>query len=102
MTKKYNIGIFHYIANFTDGVSLEMNKWKRVFEDMGHNVYLCAGKYGSADESIIEEMYHHRPSDDGEFDNHSDFALEDAPSSARHAVPTVEFSSRASSAHFQR
>jgi glycosyltransferase involved in cell wall biosynthesis len=61
MTKKYNIGIFHYIANFTDGVSLEMNKWKRVFEDMGHKVYLCAGKYGSADESIIEEMYHHRP-----------------------------------------
>ncbi len=59
--KKYNIGIFHYIANFTDGVSLEMNKWRRVFEEMGHTVYLCAGKYGSADETVIEEMYHHRP-----------------------------------------
>jgi len=59
--KKYNIGIFHYIANFTDGVSLEMNKWKGVFEEMGHNVHLCAGKYGSADETVIEEMYHHRP-----------------------------------------
>lgn len=59
--KKYNIGFFHYIANFTDGVSLEMNKWKRVFEDMGHNVYLCAGEFGSADEVLIEEMYHHSP-----------------------------------------
>ena len=61
MTKKYNIGIFHYIANFTDGVSLEMNKWKRVFEDMGHSVHLCAGKYGADEETVIEEMYHHRP-----------------------------------------
>jgi glycosyltransferase involved in cell wall biosynthesis len=59
--KKFNIGIFHYIANFTDGVSLEMNKWRRVFEEMGHTVHLCAGKYGSAPETVIEEMYHHRP-----------------------------------------
>jgi glycosyltransferase involved in cell wall biosynthesis len=61
MMKKYNIAIFHYIANFTDGVSLEMNKWKRVLEEMGHTVYLCAGKFGSAEEIVIEEMYHHSP-----------------------------------------
>jgi len=59
--KKHTIGIFHYIANFTDGVSLEMNKWRRVFEEMGHTVHLCAGKFGSAEETVIEEMYHHRP-----------------------------------------
>jgi glycosyltransferase involved in cell wall biosynthesis len=59
--KKYNIGIFHYIANYTDGVSLEMNKWRNVFEDMGHTTYLCAGKFGSQDEVVIEEMYHHSP-----------------------------------------
>ena len=59
--KTYTIGIFHYIANFTDGVSLEMNKWRRVFEEMGHTVHLCAGKFGSAEETVIEEMYHHRP-----------------------------------------
>lgn len=59
--KKFNIGIFHYIANLTDGVSLEMNKWKHVFEEMGHTVHLCAGKYGSDEETLIEEMYHHRP-----------------------------------------
>jgi glycosyltransferase involved in cell wall biosynthesis len=59
--KKYNIGIFHYIANFTDGVSLEMNKWRQVFEEMGHTTHLCAGKYGSDPETVIEEMYHHTP-----------------------------------------
>jgi len=61
MAKKYNIGIFHYIANFTDGVSLEMNKWRQVFEDMGHTVHYCAGKYGTAEETVVEEMYHHIP-----------------------------------------
>jgi glycosyltransferase involved in cell wall biosynthesis len=59
--KKFNIAIIHYIANFTDGVSLEMNKWKRVLEEMGHTVYLCAGQFGSAEEIVIEEMYHHSP-----------------------------------------
>ena len=59
--KNYNIGIFHYIANFTDGVSLEMNKWRHVFEDMGHIVHYCAGKYGTAEETVVEEMYHHIP-----------------------------------------
>jgi len=58
---KYNIGIFHYIANFTDGVSLEMNKLRSVFEEMGHSTHLCAGKYGAAPETVIEEMYHHSP-----------------------------------------
>ncbi len=59
--KKYHIGIFHYIANFTDGVSLEMNKWREVFEAMGHTVHYCAGDYGAEPETIIREMYHHIP-----------------------------------------
>jgi len=58
--KKYNIGMFHYIANLTDGVSLEMNKWRSVLEEMGHTVHLCAGKFGSSEEFLIDEMYHHR------------------------------------------
>jgi len=57
--KTFHIGIFHYIANFTDGVSLEMNKWRSIFEGMGHSVHYCAGSYGSAPETIIDEMYHH-------------------------------------------
>lgn len=58
---KHNIGMFHYIAGFTDGVSLEMNKWKRVLEEMGHTVHICAGKLGTAEGTVIKEMYHHRP-----------------------------------------
>ncbi len=57
----YNVGIFHYIAGLTDGVSLELNKWKLVLEEMGHTVHICAGKLGTADGTVIEEMYHHRP-----------------------------------------
>ncbi len=55
------IGIFHYQVGRTDGVSLEIDKWKRVLEEMGHRVYLCAGDLGTVEGTLIEEMYHHRP-----------------------------------------
>ena len=56
-----NIGIFHYKVGGTDGVSLEIDKWKQVLEEMGHRVYLCAGDLGTVQGTLIEEMYHHRP-----------------------------------------
>jgi mannosylglucosylglycerate synthase len=59
--KSKNIGIFHYQVGRTDGVSLELEKWQRVFEEMGHKVHLCAGDLGSAEGTLIEEMYHHIP-----------------------------------------
>ncbi|MCP4543736.1 MAG: glycosyltransferase family 4 protein [Chloroflexi bacterium] len=55
------IGIFHYQVGRTDGVSLEIEKWKHVLEEMGHTVHLCAGDPGTAECTLIEEMYHHRP-----------------------------------------
>jgi len=55
------IGIFHYKVGGTDGVSLEIEKWKRVLEDMGHTVHLCAGHLGSTEGTLIPEMYHHLP-----------------------------------------
>ena len=55
------IGIFHYQVGRTDGVSLELDKWKRVLEEMGHKVHLCAGDLGTVEGTLIEEMYHHRP-----------------------------------------
>jgi glycosyltransferase involved in cell wall biosynthesis len=55
------IGIFHYQVGRTDGVSLEIEKWKRVLEEMGHTVHLCAGDPGTTECTLIEEMYHHRP-----------------------------------------
>ncbi len=53
------IGIFHYNVGGTDGVSLEIDKWKRALEEMGHIVYLCSGDLGGAEGTLIEEMYHH-------------------------------------------
>lgn len=73
-----NIGILHYIAGFTDGVSLEMSKWKRVLEEMGHRVFFCAGKFGTSEGTLIEELYHHRP--DVRLLNYNTFrALRDYP-----------------------
>ncbi|NOZ49032.1 MAG: glycosyltransferase family 4 protein [Chloroflexi bacterium] len=55
----YTIGMFHYQVGRTDGVSLEMDKWRRVLEGMGHTVHYCAGDLGSAEGVLIPEMYHH-------------------------------------------
>ncbi|MEA3326349.1 MAG: glycosyltransferase family 4 protein [Chloroflexota bacterium] len=59
MNGKKNIGIFHYQVGRTDGVSLELEKWQKVFEEMGHSTFLYAGDLGSADGTLVEEMYHH-------------------------------------------
>jgi glycosyltransferase involved in cell wall biosynthesis len=56
-----NIGIIHYKVGGTDGVSLEIEKWQRVFEEMGHKVFLCGGDLGTAEGTLIEEMDHHSP-----------------------------------------
>lgn len=65
------IAIFHFQVGRTDGVSLEIDKWKRALEAMGHRVFLCAGDLGAAEGTLIEEMYHHRP--DAERLNHNTF-----------------------------
>lgn len=55
-----NIGICHYKVGDTDGVSLEMDKWKAVLEKQGHTVHLCGGDLGEVEGFLIEELYHHR------------------------------------------
>jgi len=60
-SKSYTIGMFHFQVGRTDGVSLEMDKWRRVFEEMGHRVHYAAGDLGSAQGTLIPEMYHHTP-----------------------------------------
>ena len=56
-----NIGIFHFQVGGTDGVSLEIEKWKEVLEEQGHTCYLCAGDLGTAKGTLIKEMFHHLP-----------------------------------------
>ncbi len=57
----YTIGMFHYQVGRTDGVSLEMDKWRQVLDEMGHTVHYAAGDLGSAQGTLIPEMYHHTP-----------------------------------------
>jgi glycosyltransferase involved in cell wall biosynthesis len=54
------IGLCHYKVGGTDGVSLEMDKWKVVLERMGHSVRLCGGDLGTGTGYLIPELYHHR------------------------------------------
>ncbi len=59
--KKRNIAMVHYQVGEMDGVSLEMEKWKLIFEQMGHTVTFVAGHLGTADGVLIEEIFHHQP-----------------------------------------
>jgi len=61
MAIKKNIGVFHYQVGGTDGVSLEIEKWKLILEEMGHTVHLIGGDLGTARGILIKEMFHHLP-----------------------------------------
>lgn len=53
------IGIVHYKVGGTDGVSLEIDKWKSVLEKMGHEVVLAGGDLGRREGKLIEGLFHH-------------------------------------------
>ena len=61
MTESKTIGIFHYQVGGTDGVSLEIEKWKLVLEELGHKVHLIGGDLGTSEGILVREMYHHSP-----------------------------------------
>jgi glycosyltransferase involved in cell wall biosynthesis len=42
------IALVHFRAGFTDGVSLEMEKWKTVLEELGHEAIYVAGEFDQA------------------------------------------------------
>ena len=60
MKKFTTIGIIHYQLGLTDGVSLEVEKWKTVLEGLGHKVVLFAGRLGNQDGVLLPALYHHR------------------------------------------
>jgi len=47
----------------TDGVSLEVEKWSRVLQRMGHQVFFCAGELGgyAGSGALIPELHFHHP-----------------------------------------
>ncbi|MCG8514433.1 MAG: glycosyltransferase family 4 protein [Halanaerobiales bacterium] len=53
-----NIALCHFRVGETDGVSLEMKKWKRALAMLGHNVYYLAGSTGTSDGYIIPELHY--------------------------------------------
>ncbi len=55
---KHNIGMIHYKIQGTDGVSLEMNKWAKTFEDLGNKAYMLGAEVGD-DNNIIHPSLHH-------------------------------------------
>ena len=48
----------HYRVGQTDGVSLEMDKWRRVLESMGHTCLYLAGNPSPVTDFVIDGMYY--------------------------------------------
>ncbi|MGL1894286.1 MAG: glycosyltransferase family 4 protein [Spirochaetaceae bacterium] len=59
-----NIALCHFRVGETDGVSLEMDKWKLILERLGHNVFFLAGSQGTSQAYIIEELHYAHPIND--------------------------------------
>jgi len=57
------IGFISTRLNGTDGVSLEVEKWSRVLQRMGHQVFFCAGELGgyAAAGTLIPELHFRHP-----------------------------------------
>jgi glycosyltransferase involved in cell wall biosynthesis len=51
-----NIALAHFRVGYTDGVSLEMDKWKQALEDLGHKVYYISGESNGLESFHIEEL----------------------------------------------
>ncbi len=58
------IALAHFRVGETDGVSLEMEKWKLVLERMGHEVIFLAGSEGTANAYVIPELHYKHPLND--------------------------------------
>lgn len=52
-----NIAFFQNRLGRTDGVSLEVDKWRKILEKMGHVVFYCSGNDDVEGNYVIEELY---------------------------------------------
>lgn len=51
-----NIAMIHFRVGATDGVSLEMDKWRTVLENLGHRVIYVAGESSETETRWIEHL----------------------------------------------
>lgn len=67
---KLNIALCHFRVGETDGVSLEMDKWKIVLEKLGHSVTYIAGSKGVLNNvNIINELHYNNPNNNNIVEN---------------------------------
>jgi mannosylglucosylglycerate synthase len=75
------IALAHFRVGETDGVSLEMEKWKLVLEQMGHEVVFLAGSEGTQEAYVIPELHYKHPLNDrfveNAYDQLTDYESED-------------------------
>ncbi len=70
MNKKQNIALCHFRVGETDGVSLEMDKWKIILEKIGHHVTYVAGSGGGLSKvEIIPALHYNNTSNNKIVDN---------------------------------
>lgn len=70
MDRKKNIALCHFRVGETDGVSLEMDKWKIILEKLGHQVTYIAGSKGSLNNvEIIQELHYSNANNNTIVDN---------------------------------
>jgi len=55
------IALCHFRVGETDGVSLEMDKWKKALELSGHEVIYIAGSAGNCEAQIIPSLHYQHP-----------------------------------------
>ena len=90
-----NIALAHFRVGETDGVSLEMDKWKLQLEKMGHNVYLLAGSTGSTTGYVIPEL-HYKSEENNCFVQNAYYKLEDYKNGDELETAILEFADRIS------
>ncbi|MDQ0913924.1 glycosyltransferase family 4 protein [Paenibacillus sp. V4I5] len=74
------IALAHFRVGETDGVSLEIEKWKQVLKQMGHEVLLLAGSEGQVRAHVIAELHYKYPMNEkfvyNAYDNMMDYDSE--------------------------
>ena len=62
--KMENVVLSHFRVGQTDGVSLEMEKWQKVLEDMGYQTQFLAGSTGNVEGDVIPELKYRQDRND--------------------------------------
>ncbi|MDK2798900.1 MAG: mannosylglucosylglycerate synthase [Clostridiales bacterium] len=88
-----NIALCHFRVGETDGVSLEMEKWKHALENMGHRVYFLAGSAGITQGYIVEEL-HYQHEENNKFVRNAYEQLQDYQNEQEFEEDVLDFAGR--------